>query len=134
MLNDAKLSLQFWEDAVSTSNYIHNRILHKGINNKIPYELLTNNKVDYSNIRVFRCKVFYYIQKLFRTNFKIIYLLVFFWGYVNNPKSYKILDLTNNKIILSRNVDFFEFTPRNSHLSYCDNDISNFIPNNIIRR
>ena len=48
MLNDTKLSLQFWEDAVSTSNYIHNRIPHKGINNKIPYELLTNNKVDYS--------------------------------------------------------------------------------------
>ncbi|KAG4101393.1 hypothetical protein H8356DRAFT_1364740 [Neocallimastix lanati (nom. inval.)] len=37
-----------------------------GINNKIPYELLTNNKVDNSNIRVFGCKVFYYIPKPFR--------------------------------------------------------------------
>jgi len=37
MLNDEKLSLQFWEDVVATSNYIHNRIPHKGINNKIPY-------------------------------------------------------------------------------------------------
>ena len=66
MLNDEKLSLQFWEDAVATSNYINNRIPHKGINNNIPYELLTNNKVDYSNIRVFRCKVLYLIQKSFR--------------------------------------------------------------------
>jgi len=55
-------------------------------------------------------------------------------GYVDNPTAYKILDITNNKIIISRNVEFFEFTPGNSHLSYCDNDISNFIPNNIIRK
>jgi len=70
MLNDAQLSPQFWEDAVSTSNYIHNRIPHKGINNRIPYEILTNNKVNYSNIRVFGCKVFYYIPKSFRSKFQ----------------------------------------------------------------
>jgi len=55
-------------------------------------------------------------------------------GYVDYPTVYKILDLINNKIIISRNVEFFEFTPGNSHLSHCDNDISNFILNNIISR
>jgi len=35
MMKDAKLSHQFWQDAVSTSNYIYNRIPHKGTNNKI---------------------------------------------------------------------------------------------------
>jgi len=28
MLNDAKLNHKFWEDAVSTANYIHNRLPH----------------------------------------------------------------------------------------------------------
>jgi len=55
-------------------------------------------------------------------------------GYVDNSTAYKILDITNNKIIISRNDEFFEFTPGYSHLSHCDNDISNFMSNNIIRR
>ena len=53
MLNDAKLNHKFWEDAVATANYIHNRLPHKGNNNKIPYEILYNDKVDYNKFRVF---------------------------------------------------------------------------------
>jgi len=49
MLNDSKLSHQFWEDATSTANYIHNHIPHKGINMKIPYEIINKTKVNYSN-------------------------------------------------------------------------------------
>ena len=40
------LCSEIWEDAVYTSNYIHNRIPHKGINNQVPFEILYNNKVD----------------------------------------------------------------------------------------
>ena len=40
MLEDAKLNHVFWEDAIATANYIHNRIPHKDIGNKIPFELL----------------------------------------------------------------------------------------------
>jgi len=38
MIEDAKLSRRFYEDAVSTANYIHNNIPHKGNNNKVPFE------------------------------------------------------------------------------------------------
>ena len=78
-------------------------------------------------------KFFYYVPKLFGTKFQNNSSPGIFLGYIDNPTAYKILNKTNNKIIISRNVEFFEFTPGNSHLSYCDNDISNFIPNNIIR-
>jgi len=30
MITDAKLSHKFWQDAVATANYIHNRLPHKG--------------------------------------------------------------------------------------------------------
>ena len=69
MLNDSKLSHQFWEDAISTANYIHNRIPHKGINMKIPYEIINKTKVNYSNIKVFGCKVYFFIPKFFRSKF-----------------------------------------------------------------
>jgi len=61
MLEDAKLSRRFWEDAVSTANYIHNNIPHKGNNNKVPFEVLFDKKVNYNKFKVFGCKCFYYV-------------------------------------------------------------------------
>jgi len=43
MLADARLHHKFWQDAVATANYIYNRLPHKGINNKVPYEVLFKN-------------------------------------------------------------------------------------------
>jgi len=103
MLNNAELSKHFWEDAVHTSNYIHNRLPHRRINNIIPYERLNKYKVDYSNIREFGCKVYYYIPKSYRT---IMLLLSIFLGYSDNPTAYKILDTSTHKIILSHSVEF----------------------------
>jgi len=59
-------------------------------------------------------------------------LLEKFIGYSENPSGYKIFDVTNNKIILSRNVEFFELNPGNSYPTLCHPDISNFIPHNEI--
>ena len=116
-LNDPKLSYQFWEDAVATANYIHNRLPHKGINNRIPFETLTKRKVYYNNIRVFGCKVFYFIPKTFRSKFQNNASPGIFLRYSENPTAYKILNITNNKIIISRNVEFFEFSPGVTNLN-----------------
>ena len=129
MLNDAKLSKHFWEDSVHTSNYIHNRLPHRGINNIIPYERLNKSKVDYSNIRVFGCKVYYFIPKSFRTKFQNNSSPGIFLGYSDNPRAYKILDTSNNKIILSRSVEFFESNPGDFYTTNCCTDHQNFIPN-----
>jgi len=96
---------------------------HKGINNKISYEPLANSKVDYSNIHVFRCKVFYYVPKIFRIKYQNNSSPSIFFGCIDNSTTYKIIDLTNNKIIITGNIEIFEFTICNSHLSRCDNDI-----------
>jgi len=48
LLNDAKLSHEFWEYAVDTANYIHNRLPHSSINNKIPFKVLYKKDVNYS--------------------------------------------------------------------------------------
>ena len=131
MLNDAKLSRHFWEDAINTSNYIHNRISHRGINNIILYERFNKSKVNYSNIRVFGCKVFYYIPKSLRTKFQNNVSPGIFLGYSENPTAYKILDTTTNKIVLSRCVEFFEFNPGDFYTINCNYN-SNFIPNHEI--
>jgi len=113
MLQDAKLNNAFWENAVSTSNYIHNRIPHKGNNNKIPYEVLFNEKMDYSKLRVFGCRVYFLVPKQFRKKLDNTSLPGIFIGYDRNTAAYRIYDTTNNKIVLSRSVYFFEDTPGN---------------------
>jgi len=134
LLNDARLSHQFWECAVDTANYIHNRISHSGINNKIPFEVLFKSKVDYSQFKVFGCKVFFYVPKCFRNKFENNALPGIFLGYHPLSSAYKILNLETNKIILSRSVEFFEDNPADSKLiSRIPNTFSNFIPSSEIR-
>jgi len=134
MLNEAKLSHQFWEDSISTSNYVHNILSHKGIKIKIPFEAIYKSKVNYENLLEFGCKVFFYISKMFRKIFDDNTLPGFFLGYSENPYAYKILDITNNTVIISRKVEFFELCPGNNYLESCPTDFTNFIPNNEIRR
>jgi len=135
LLNDAKLSHHFWEYAVETANYIHNRIPHSGIQNKIPYEILFKSKIDYAHFKVFGCRVFYYVPKSFQNKFDNNVLPGIFLGYHPSSSSYKILSLSTNKIILSRSVIFFENNPANStSTTFIPKEYSNFIPNHEIGR
>eukprot|EP00833_Pecoramyces_ruminatium_P006363 jgi/Orpsp1_1/1180395/evm.model.c7180000073227.1 len=132
ILNDSKLDYKFWEYAVNTANYVYNRLPHSGINNSIPYEILFHSSVNYNNLKVFGCKVFYYVPKSFRNKFDNNSLPGIFLGY--SEYGYKILDITYNKIVYSRSVDFFEndlvfstnFTPQNLLPIYkIEGDINN---------
>jgi len=122
LLNESKLSHNFWEFAVDTANFIHNRLPHQGINNKIPYEILYNKPVNYNNFRVFGCRVYFFIPKEFRSKFDNNSHPGIFLGYSENTKAYKILDIINRKIILSRTVEFLENQPGNTYLHYSNNE------------
>jgi len=114
LLNESKLSKEFWEYAVETANYIHNRIPHSGINNGIPFEILFKTKVDFSHFKVFGCRVFFYVPKSFRSKFDNNALPGIFIGYHPFSNSYKILNICTNQIVYARSVDFFEENPGNS--------------------
>ena len=78
------------------------------IKNKIPFEVLFHKSVDYSPFRVFGCRVFFFIPKEHRAKFDKNSHPGIFLGYSNNITAYKIFDLTNNKIVNSRTVEFLE--------------------------
>jgi len=128
MLEDAHLNHVFWEDAIRTANYIHNRMPHRGIDNNVPYELLYNEKVDYSRFRVFGCQVFFLVPKQFRNKLTNTSLPGIFLGYDTNPTAYRIFDITNNKVVISRSVVFFEDIPGNGSAPSSPPDLINFTP------
>eukprot|EP00833_Pecoramyces_ruminatium_P007340 jgi/Orpsp1_1/1181372/evm.model.c7180000076991.1 len=97
LLEDAKLSRRFWQDAIETASYIYNRIPHQSINNKIPLEVLTKNKVNYNNIKIFGCKVLFLIPKQKRSKFENSASPGIFIGYCKNPTAFKIFDINDKK-------------------------------------
>lgn len=111
LLEGAKLSRKFWEDATNTVSYIYNRIPHKPINNKIPFELLFKEKVNYNNIRTFGCRVIFLIPKQQKHKLDNSASQGIFIGYTQNPNAYRIFDVTKNKIVISREVNFYEDEP-----------------------
>jgi len=98
-MEDARLCHVFWEDAINTANYIHNRIPHRGIGNKVPFELLYNKKVDYNIFKVFGCQVFFLVPKQFRKKLLNTSLPGIFIGYDSNPTAYRIYDITNKRLL-----------------------------------
>jgi len=108
---------RFWEYAADTANYIYNRIPHFGIHNKTPFEVIFHSKIDYAYFKTFGCCVFFFVPKQFRNKFENNALPGIFLGYHPYSSSYKILNLSNNKIILCRSVEFFKNHPANSNCS-----------------
>jgi len=58
MLSESSLPKYFWDDAVSTSCYVMNRVLIRSILKKTPYELFNGRKPNISHLRVFGCNCF----------------------------------------------------------------------------
>jgi len=112
LLMDGKLSKGFWEDAVQTANYLHNRFPHNGNSKLIPYEIIYKSDVDYSPIHVFGCKV-KYLDNHYKFKFDGRSNDGIFLGYDENSKGYKIFDIKSRKIVIKRVVEFLENQPGN---------------------
>ena len=125
------------EYAVDRANYIYNKISYSGIHNihnKIPHEILFKSKVDYSHFKVFGGRIFFYFPKFLQNKFDNNALPSIFLGYHPYSSAYKILNLSSNKINLSRSGDFFENNPGNSKItSSIPMIFFYFIPNPEIR-
>jgi len=55
----------------------------------------------------------FYILKQLRNKLSNSALPGIFLGYDNNPSAFRIYDITNNKIVISHSVVFFEDSPGN---------------------
>ncbi|KAJ9542449.1 LOW QUALITY PROTEIN: hypothetical protein OSB04_028955 [Centaurea solstitialis] len=103
---EASLPKRFWGECVLTAAYIINRLPSKVIGNKTPFELLHNEAPDYNHLKVFGCLAYYRNTDTRGDKFEEGGELVFFLGYPPGTKGYKIYDLENKKIIISRDNHF----------------------------
>ncbi|UYV77415.1 hypothetical protein LAZ67_15000946 [Cordylochernes scorpioides] len=106
MLFDSGLPQSLWAEAVTTANYLHNRIPSKATD-KTPFELWTNRKPSLKHLKRFGCKAFAYIPKIKRNKLDSKVIEGIFLGYDDRSKGYRILHDTDN-ITISRSVKFLE--------------------------
>ncbi|UYV67856.1 hypothetical protein LAZ67_5002259 [Cordylochernes scorpioides] len=106
MLFDSGLPQSLWAEAVTTANYLHNRIPSKATD-KTPFELWTNRKPSLKHLKRFGCKAFAYIPKIKRNKLDSKVIEGIFLGYDDRSKGYRILHDTDN-ITISRSVKFLD--------------------------
>ena len=105
MLNKSKLPFNLWGEALLTACYIHNRVVSKKTKMS-PYEIVKERKPDLSYLKVWGCLAYYRVPDPKRTKLGPRALKGVFVGYAG--KTYRILDMSANVIVESRDVVFFE--------------------------
>ena len=108
LLRDRKLQKYLWEDAMRLVVYVENRVIHKGVREKTPYQLLYGRKPNVSNLRIFGCRAYPFIfdqrqRKLDDKTYEGIFL-----GYDESSAAYRVYIPTQRKIMKSIYVIFNE--------------------------
>ncbi|GKC04657.1 ribonuclease H-like domain-containing protein, partial [Tanacetum coccineum] len=102
----AHLPPTFWIEALHMAAYLLNLLPSSAIQNEIPCTKLFNKQPDYSRLRIFGCLCYPHLHsphKLAPRATPCIFL-----GYPAYHRGYRCLDLSTNKIIISRHVTFDE--------------------------
>ena len=108
MLLDANLSKSYWAEAVSTAVYLKNRSPTKAVQGETPYEAWYGEKPTVDHLRVFGCDAYAHIPKDERRKFDTKARKCILVGYGEETKGYRLYDVTEKKILYSRDVQFNE--------------------------
>lgn len=108
MLFDGDVEIKFWAEACNTAAYVMNRTPRIRLENKTPMEMWSGKKPDVSNLRIFGSKVMVHIPKENRKKWSAKASEMIFIGYDLQKKGFRCFDANKSKVIVSRDVKFFE--------------------------
>ena len=95
-------------EAVATAIYIMNRCPTKSMKNKFPQEEWTSMNHSVSHLKVFSCVAYAHVPDEVRKKLDKKVEKCIFVGYYEDTKAYKLYDPVARKVIISRDVQFFE--------------------------
>lgn len=117
---ESHVLVYFWHEAISTANYLTNRLPTKTYNHKTPLETLEyfTTIPTYHSLptRVFGRVVYVHLRKS-RNKLEPRAVKCVFVGYGTNQKGYRCFNPVNNRVYTTMDCDFFESTYYFDHLS-----------------
>ena len=108
MLLDAKLSNNFWAEAISTAVYLLYRCPTKAVNGMTPYEAWHGYEPKVKHLRVFGCDAYAHVPKDERSKFNSKATKCILLGYGKKTKGYRLFDPIRRRVIHSCDVQFNE--------------------------
>lgn len=112
MLLAGDLDHKFWTEAILTANYLKNRSLTNAVgeqfNKMTPAEIWFGCKPDLSHLRIFGLECFNDIPSNNRSKLEARSTRCLMLGYAASMGSYRLWDITANKLIIGRHVTFNE--------------------------
>ena len=102
----------YWADALTTATYLINRLPTKTLHMSTPFFAL---HPSYHDLRAFGCTCYPNLSATTPHKLAPRSTLCAFLGYSPDHKGYRCLDLTTNRVIVSRHVVFDETTFPFSH-------------------
>lgn len=114
----ANLPLKFWGDCIMASTFLINLMPSSVLSWRSPYQVLMEADPDYSQLRTIGCLCYAAVKSV--DKFAPRALKCILLGYPYGQKGYKLYDLNNHKVVLSRDVVFKEHI-----LPYKQTDLSN---------
>ncbi|GAU33542.1 hypothetical protein TSUD_143350 [Trifolium subterraneum] len=103
----------FWAEAVNTSVYLLNLLPTKVLKGKTPFEAWYERKPSVEHLRIFGCVCYLHVPNVKRDKLETKSVVGIFLGYSSNSKGYRIYNLETKKILVSRDVQFDEFSKWN---------------------
>jgi hypothetical protein len=117
MIQDSKLGVKFWEEAVNTAIYFKNRSPTKAVMGETPLEAWTGRKINLELLKVFGCREFVHVPNHDRKKLEPKSKAYIFVGYCSETKGYRLGDCENSgRVIKARDVIFLEDQPRNGEV------------------
>ncbi|XP_074306152.1 uncharacterized protein LOC141641388 [Silene latifolia] len=113
-----ELPLHFWGECILTAAYLINRTPTPLLEGKTPYEILYQKRPKLDNLKVFGCLCYVHNNEKPRDKFGERGKRRMFIGYPHSKKGWKVYDLKEKRVFVSRDVIFYEhvylFLPSNT--------------------
>jgi len=120
LMFQASLPPSYWVEALQKATHLHNLHPTKTLNLGTPHFALHGIQPSYSHLRVFGCLCYPNLSATAINKLAPRSAMCVFLGYPSDHKGYRCLDLSSNKIIISRHVVFdesvFPFANRKAQL------------------
>ncbi|CAI5959723.1 unnamed protein product [Closterium sp. NIES-65] len=95
---------------VTLATWIRNRFVTKALPTKMPLEAWSGTKPDVTDLRTFGCTCYYHVPDATRTKLEAKARVAMYLGPSADHKAWRVWDLEHGKLVVSRDVVFYEDT------------------------